>query len=336
MLNLVDQVPDVLHLHNLHGGYFDLRSLVALSKQLPTVVTLHDAWLLSGHCAHSLTCDRWKTGCGRCPDLSLYPSIRRDGTAINWRRKRRIYRRAKLRVATPCSWLLRRVEESILMESVQEARVIPNGVDTTLFSPPKHSRAEIRQRLDLPIDARVILCVGAGFRTSPWKDYASVEESVGRISLMLPKDQLILLMLSGESAPAGRIGAAEVRYVDKLQSERDIVPYYQAADVLLHTAHADTFPNVVIEAMACGLPVIGTRVGGIPEQIVHGDTGYLVTPGDIDSLVAHLRGILTSADRRSTLGENAVERVRHRFDVRRMVAEYLEWFGEIIAPSPGL
>ena len=56
---------DLMHCHNLHGGYFDLRRLRSLSRRLPVVVTLHDAWLLSGHCAHSFTCERWKCGCGR-------------------------------------------------------------------------------------------------------------------------------------------------------------------------------------------------------------------------------------------------------------------------------
>jgi hypothetical protein len=54
------------------------------------MLTLHDAWLLSGHCAHSFDCQRWKTGCGECPDLDVYPASPRDATACNWRRKREI------------------------------------------------------------------------------------------------------------------------------------------------------------------------------------------------------------------------------------------------------
>ncbi|MBL8794363.1 MAG: glycosyltransferase [Planctomycetia bacterium] len=60
--------PDILHCHNLHGGFFDLRLLPALSLQTPTVLTLHDSWTMTGHCADHPTCQRWETGCGRCPD----------------------------------------------------------------------------------------------------------------------------------------------------------------------------------------------------------------------------------------------------------------------------
>nr|MDJ0869634.1 glycosyltransferase [Myxococcota bacterium] len=64
---------DVVHAHNLHGGYFDLRLLPELSQRRPTLVTLHDGWLLSGHCAYSLGCERWRQGCGSCPHLDVYP-----------------------------------------------------------------------------------------------------------------------------------------------------------------------------------------------------------------------------------------------------------------------
>ena len=78
---------DIVHCYNLHGGYFDLRVLPLLSRRHALILDLRDAWLLSGHCAHSLGCDRWKTGCGECPNLLSYPSVRRDATAFNWRRK---------------------------------------------------------------------------------------------------------------------------------------------------------------------------------------------------------------------------------------------------------
>lgn len=89
LLNFVPEDPDIIHLHNLHGGYFDLRALPTISEKVPTIITLHDMWLLTGHCAHSMSCDRWRTGCGQCPDLEIYPDIKKDATAFNLRRKKK-------------------------------------------------------------------------------------------------------------------------------------------------------------------------------------------------------------------------------------------------------
>ena len=119
---------------------------------MPTVLTLHDAWLLSGHCAHSFDCERWKTGCGECPDLTIEPAIRRDATADNWVRKRDIYARSRLYVATPSPWLMGRVEQSMLAPAVEQARVIPNGVDLSVFRPAdkRSIRAGSASRQTLP------------------------------------------------------------------------------------------------------------------------------------------------------------------------------------------
>lgn len=91
LLDLIPEPPDVVHCHNLHTAYFDLRTLSALSRRVPVILTVHDEWLLTGHCAYTLECDRWKTGCGMCPDLQIYPAISRDATAYNWRRREKYF-----------------------------------------------------------------------------------------------------------------------------------------------------------------------------------------------------------------------------------------------------
>ena len=88
LLKLPPKPPQIVHAHNLHGDYFDLRFLPELSQRTPTLLTLHDAWLLSGHCSHSFGCQRWQSGCGGCPRLDIYPAVVRDATAANWQFKR--------------------------------------------------------------------------------------------------------------------------------------------------------------------------------------------------------------------------------------------------------
>ena len=96
--------PDIVHAHNIFGNFFDLRQLPALSSNLPFVWTLHDMWAFTGHCSYANACDRWTSGCGDCPDLTLPPSISRDGTTYNLKRKRSIYQSSSLYIATPSKW----------------------------------------------------------------------------------------------------------------------------------------------------------------------------------------------------------------------------------------
>jgi glycosyltransferase involved in cell wall biosynthesis len=249
LLRLPPRPPDVLHAHNLHGNYFDLRILPELSRRLPVLVTLHDAWLLSGHCAHSLACERWRIGCGACPDLSLYPSIARDATAYNWRRKRDLFAHCRLFVATPSRWLMAKVEQSILAPAVQEARVIPNGVDVRQFRPG--DRREARARLGLPRDAAILLAAGTRLTHNVWKDYPTLREAA-RIVGNNMRGQHVLVVVLGDTSPGERVGAAHIRFVPHEQDVSAVVGYYQAADVYVHAAQVDTFPLSVLEALACG------------------------------------------------------------------------------------
>jgi glycosyltransferase involved in cell wall biosynthesis len=348
--NLPPQAPDIIHCHNLHGawldvgGYFDLRALPLLSADFPLVLTLHDAWLLSGHCAHSFDCERWRNGCGSCPDLEIYPAVRRDATTYNWRRKREIYARSRLHVATPCEWLMRKVEQSILAPGVSEARIVPYGVDLELFAPSPNRRLE-RRELGLPPDARVLLFVATNPRTNPWKDYAMLNALQSRVAHERHDAPIVFLMV-GESAPSRRVGLVEMRFVEYESDRRRVARLYRCADVYIHPARADTFPNAVLEALATGLPVIATAVGGIPEQVrglssagpsnlngydASGATGVLVSPSDVVAMHQAVSVLLGDQALRACLGANARRDAQHRFDSSFQAEAYLGWYQELIA-----
>jgi glycosyltransferase involved in cell wall biosynthesis len=318
---------DVIHAHNLHGGYFDLRALSWLSRQYPVALTLHDAWLLSGHCAHSFECEAWQTGCGDCPDLTIYPAIRRDATRFNWGRKRSVYARSELSVATPSRWLMHKVERSMLAPAVKDARVIPNGVDLSVFRPADASSA--RAALGLPEDAGVLLFAAESVQQNRWKDYPTLRASVEIAAQQLHPRPIICIGL-GEAAASESIGRASARFVAYETNPWRVAQYYQAADIYVHPARQDTFPCTVIEAMACGTPVVATAVGGIPEQVDDGQSGFLLPAGDSVELAKRVVQVLNDPELRRTLAAGALEAARTRFDLRSQVDTSLDWYRELI------
>ncbi|MEW6323943.1 MAG: glycosyltransferase [Nitrospirota bacterium] len=326
--------PDIIHGHNLHGNYFDLRLLRELHRRVPVALTLHDAWLLSGHCAHSFDCDRWKEGCGRCPDLTIHPAVERDATAGNWRRKRDIYRETRVYVATPSRWLMQKVDQSILAPAIAGQRVISNGVDLSVFHPPA-DKAAARAALGLPSDAVILLFTAKGAKHNPWKDYPTLQAAVSRVACRVHGRPLVFLAL-GDTAPSERVGSAEMRFAPYQRDQAIVARYYQAADLYVHAARADSFPSTVLEALACGAPVVASAVGGIPEQIrpladsrTDEATGLLTEPGSMEAMAAGIERLITDEGLRRRLGANAAEDARRRFDLDRQTDDYLAWYREI-------
>ena len=336
LLELVRERPDILHCHNLHGGwlsrggYFDLRALPWLSRQIPTVMTLHDTWMLAGHCAYTLGCDRWRNGCGSCPDLSIYPAIARDATAFNWNRKREIYATGRLHIATPSRWLLHRVEQSILAPAMVEGRVIPNGVDSSVFSPG--SKQQARDSLGLSQKDAILLFVANAARSNVFKDYRMVEQSAIRTAAGHRCSKVTLLVV-GEKGEPITFDNGEIQFVAYQHDQRTMARYYQAADVYVHAAKSDTFPNTVLEALACGLPVVATATDGIPEQVEDGCSGFLVPAGDVEAMAGRVQQLLKRDSLRTSMGAMAADSGARSFSMQQQVQTYLDWYEQILSLS---
>lgn len=319
LLDRLRQQPDLVHCHNLHGGYFDLRALSWLSRRVPVVLTLNDAWLLSGHCSHSMDCERWKTGCGRCPDLDIYPPIRRDATAYNWRRKKAVYDQSQLYLLALSQWLMDKVHASML-RGVQY-RVIPNALDLEMFQPG--SRAESRRALGLPLDAKIVLLTAYNV----FKDYETMKAALA--GLRANGAKLLFICLGREDADQD-VGQGRMIYPGFERDSTRTVHYYRAADVYLHAAKGETLGQMTMEAMACGTPVVATAVGGIPETILDGQTGCLVPGGDSRAMAAALQRLLADEPLRAAMGQAGVADMNARFTLDRHVETYLAWYREII------
>lgn len=318
--------PDIIHAHNLHGDYFDLRALVPLSRAMPVVWTLHDTWALTGHCGHfaDIGCERWRTGCGNCPDLRRPPAIRRDATAENWERKRSIYAASRLAIATPSRWLMEYVGQSILKP--WQARVIPNGVDRAIFHPA--DRAEARAALQLPKDGFICMFIAPSGSSvgNPYKDYDTVGRAVNQVLAERPATELSFVCIGG-SQESGQ--DPRFRFPGYISDQREIARYYQAADVLIHAANIDNFPGVILESLACGTPVIGTAVGGIPEQIVDGVNGYLVPRKDSAAIAQRLIELIDQPTRLAQLRRAVLDETERVLGLEQHADAYLEWFGEL-------
>lgn len=327
LLDNPDWQPDAIHAHNLHGDFFDLRAMAMLSRRIPVVWTLHDTWALAGHCGYfeDINCERWRTGCGNCPDLQRPPAIRRDRTAENWQRKRQIYALSQLAVATPSRWLMRYVEQSILQPWQQ--RIIPYGLDRSVYRPG--DRREARAALGLPQDAFIAMAIAYNTSThNPYKDFTTVNQVIAATLARQTGRDLMFVCIGRNDQPAAD---PRVRYTGYIADTRQIARYYQAADVMLHATRVDNFPVVILEALACGAPVVATAVGGIPEQITPGATGFLTPRGDSAAMTQTLIDLMDNPDRLAHLRQNVSAQAHATVSQEQQANAYLAWLDELQA-----
>jgi glycosyltransferase involved in cell wall biosynthesis len=243
---------------------------------------------------------------------------------------------------------MEKVEQSILAPAIEQARVIPYGIELNVFQPaPRH---KARALLGLSQDAEVVVFTANFARQNIFKDYQTMRTALARVAARSTPQRLLFLVV-GEDLPTERIGQAEVRFVPYQKDPKVMARYYQAADVYLHAAKADTFPNTVLEALACGIPVVATAVGGIPEQVkglestgcgsgamgmnTYGPdeaTGMLTAPGDAEAIAVEVERLLNDKSLRHRLGQNAAKDAQKRFDLERQVNNYLDWYKELLMP----
>jgi glycosyltransferase involved in cell wall biosynthesis len=312
---------DVVQLHNIHGGYFNPLLLGPLGRRSHVVWTLHDMWGLTGKCVHAYGCERWVAGCGACPLLSEYPALRRDTTGAQWRLKRAIYGHARFVVVTPSTWLARLVERSILQE--HDVRYIPNGVDTAAFSPGEKEAA--RRELGLPADRSLVLFVAAGGHRNPHKGFALLSRALGGLGERRP----VLVVLGGDGTLSQEEAGCEVIDGGRVDETERLALYYRAVDVLAFPSLAENCPLAVLEAMACGRPVVAFAVGGIPDLVDHLETGYLARLGDAGDLARGLAAALDAEGKAADWGAAARARVEERFDLESQIDAYRELYREI-------
>jgi glycosyltransferase involved in cell wall biosynthesis len=140
------------------------------------------------------------------------------------------------------------------------------------------------------------------------------------------------------AARAAAAGIAE--RVTFVGSTRDVIGLYAAMDVLVLPSLQEGSPNVVLEAMACGLPVVASAVGGVPEIIDEERTGYLVAPGDANALARKLALLAHDRARRVQLGRASRRRIEDHFDIRQTVEHHAALYRRLLsaagrcAPAP--
>ena len=288
--------PDVISLHNLHSAEWDIEVVEAALARAPVVWTLHDLWAFTGSCAHPFECLRYTQGCDHeCPQAGVAPALPRGMIRQAHRRRLKLFSaQPRLMLVAPSRWI-----EAAARRATVNARVrrVPHGLDLGLFRP--QDRAAARRVLGLPQDeVPTLLASGHSLRIRR-KGLWDLAESLSHLSWT------VRVVLLGDAGGVEWPGNAEAVYLGRVAGDRLLPLVYAAADLVVLASHAENFPLVVQEALACGRPVLAYPVGGVPEMVADGLTGWLAETVHRDALTAALERALGDRGSWSDMGTQA-------------------------------
>jgi glycosyltransferase involved in cell wall biosynthesis len=310
---------------NLHWIGWEFLKIEDLKKfKVPLVWTLHDMWAFTGGCHYSEDCDRYQKSCGNCPQLKKNKNINLSHWI--WKRKAEEWKDLNLTVVAPSSWMADCAKSSSLFKNFR-IEVIPNGLDLQTYQPNNQNLA--RQLLNLPQNKKLVLFGAFSAASDRRKGWHLLQSALQRLANS-GREKRIELVIFGADRPEHPPDLGfPVRYLGHLNDD-SLALVYSAADVFVAPSLQDNLPNTIIEALACGIPCVAFKIGGIPDAIDHQQNGYLAQPFDVEDLAKGISWVLADEDYYQKLRCQAREKAENCFSLEKQANRYLTLYSEIL------
>ena len=323
------QRADIIHLHWVNQAMLslkDVRKIIRSGK--PVVWTLHDMWPCTGVCHQADTCEGWLNGCGHCP--LLRGNSANDLSHRTYVRKQRLFQEGPVTLVACSNWLAEIARRAPILEG-QQVVSIPNPIDTKYFHPQDKQAA--RRRLGLPLDKHILLFV-AYKATDKNKGIDYLTEAIRIISQRNPQlaEQLCVVPVGHEAESLRHSFACEACPHDYVTHQETMLDLYNAADLLMMPTLMDNLPNTIVEAMACGVPCVGSDVGGLPQMITPGTDGYLARLRDADDFAHGIEQLLLHEDY-AQMAAAARHKAVNAYSEEAVARKYIEIY-EQVKPQP--
>ena len=319
---------DVVHLHWINQGMLSTGTIGRiLASEKPVVWTMHDMWPATAICHYTRGCDSYRTACSEC-QLLPHGGSRDDLSAWTWRRKSRMLAGRHVYFVACSRWLEMEARKSRLLKD-HSIMSIPNPIDSHLFRPM--DKGEGRRINGLPEGKKIILFVSQ--RVTDKRK--GIDHFVRAINTMVEKhpkakETMGIAILGGHAEDLAGQLALPSYPLGYVNDQERIVSIYNSADTFVLPSLEDNLPNTIMEAMACGVPCVGYRVGGLPEMIDHRKNGYLATLRDSADLSDGIWWVLEEADYEGLAG-SCVRKVAKKYSQHSVAIKYIEVYNEAIA-----
>lgn len=323
LINIIkNENPDVIHIHCINGYMVNIYKLLNYLKnnRIATVLTLHAEFMYTAGCGHSLNCEKWKTGCGDCPQRKNggRPASRIfDRSASEWKAMKKSFEGFDNLVITSVSeWLNKRAKESPFFKD-KELKVVLNGVDTeNVFIPSEFKK--LKEELSLK-DEKIVLHITANFK-DPLKGGRYVIEMAKKL-----ENYNIKFIIVGPNSKIDNL-PDNIIVLPKTENQKKLAELYSMADITLLTSLRETFSMVTAESLSCGTPVVGFKAGG-PESIALMEYSVFVDQGNLDMLE---QAIIENLDMKNKFSDRIVKAAKSKYSKEQMFNQYFNIYNNLL------
>ena len=305
---------DIINLHWV-ANFLNYDELSLSNKKI--VWTLHDMNAFTGGCHYTSGCKQFLNHCYECPQL--------EGTKHKhivksiFHKKQKFYSKNNIVFITPSQWLCETAKKSHLLAE-KNIFHIPYGIDTKVFKP--FPKIAARNAFGLPIDKKNIIFVSDSLNNRR-KGLHLLMQVLEGIS-----DPDILLCAIGKGKESVN---EKIIYLGKILDENKMALAYSSANLFVIPSLEDNLPNTVLEAMACGIPVVGFNTGGIPEMVINGENGYIVEKANVDEMKNNIFQLVNNKDLLVKFASKNRERIVLLYSLEKQAKEYLHLYQKILS-----
>ena len=320
------KTADIIHLHWINQGFlslYDIAELVKLGK--PIVWTLHDMWPCTGICHHARDCENYKEQCGNC--FFLDSRKENDLSRKIFLKKKRLYEEHDFTFIACSEWLASRAQKSGLLVG-KKIKTIPNPISSDFFYPLGENNS--RELLGLPSD-KYLLLFGALNVTDKRKGIDYLIQALGCLQKDDPDlyKNVGLVVFGKVKDEIKQLFSVPIYSMGYLTDNEKLVTLYNSVDLFVTSSLEENLPNTIMEAMACGIPCVGFRIGGIPEMIEHKKNGYVAEYMSAEDLAEGIKWVLNNQDK-SMLKYNCMEKVKREYASTIVAEKYISVYQSLL------
>ena len=325
------QEADVIHLHWINQGMLSLNGIRKILRSgKPVVWTMHDIWPATAICHLTLGCHYFINRCANCKYLPGGGS-QNDLASRIWQKKQQMQAEENIYYVACSRWLESEAKSSTLLQG-QKITSIPNPIDTHIYK--KGNKQEARQRLGLPLDKKLILFASQRV-TNEYKGMSYLVDALTKCQTLIPADAPIrnlceIVILGGHAEEVVEQLPMKAHALGYVNDEQRVVDVYNSVDVFVLPSLSENLPNTIMEAMACGVPCVAFKVGGIPEEIDHLKNGYVAAYRDAADLARGITWVLQEADYES-LSQQAIHKVMQCYSQQSVAVKYIDVYQQAMA-----